>query len=426
MPFYRSSAACGTGMQGAFFGNLSSANPRQQMNGLTSFLDASTVYSSSLALEKQLRNWTSPEGLLRVNTRHQDAGRAYLPFARPSACAPEPGPRGTAAVPCFLAGDSRASEVPALTALHTLWLREHNRLASALKALNAHWSAHTAYQEARKVVGALHQVRGPGAPGAWGRGRSRWGSPAGRQGGGFRDTGRSLDAPLRVTTSRPRGAHMGPMKQNGDGRDVRTRFRRAGGQEPVPISDGPSDPLRTPTRWPGPRRGCGSRGSLWGSYPSPTVGGLPAVPPGGVVLGWAVPMPLPRRGLRGHMLSNLAPRSGRWTGPRTVDARECVRRACVPSSPASPQEPCPRPPRTGPHFSASLFTFRFSGVFFQSIASLRCFFANISETPKQREVVFRVDKCLPGGGLHRRGSRSRPSFLLLRSGSLPSWKASWR
>ncbi|XP_032722907.1 LOW QUALITY PROTEIN: thyroid peroxidase [Lontra canadensis] len=158
LPFYRSSAACGTGMQGAFFGNLSSANPRQQMNGLTSFLDASTVYGSSPALEKRLRNWTSPQGLLRVNTRHRDAGRAYLPFARPAACAPEPGPHGTAAAPCFLAGDSRASEVPALAALHTLWLREHNRLASALKALNAHWSTHTAYQEARKVVGALHQI----------------------------------------------------------------------------------------------------------------------------------------------------------------------------------------------------------------------------------------------------------------------------
>ncbi|KAM5318229.1 thyroid peroxidase [Glossophaga mutica] len=159
LPFYRSSAACGTGAQGALFGNLSTANPRQQMNGLTSFLDASTVYGSSPALEKQLRNWTSAEGLLRVNTRHRDAGRAYLPFAPPRAapaCAPEPGAQGPA--PCFLAGDSRASEVLSLTALHTLWLREHNRLAAALKELNPHWSADTAYQEARKVVGALHQV----------------------------------------------------------------------------------------------------------------------------------------------------------------------------------------------------------------------------------------------------------------------------
>ncbi|XP_069350570.1 thyroid peroxidase isoform X1 [Eulemur rufifrons] len=161
LPFYRSSAACGTGDQGSLLGNLSRANPRQQMNGLTSFLDASTVYGSTPAAERQLRNWTSAEGLLRVNARHRDAGRAYLPFAprpAPPACAPEPGAPGTARAPCFLAGEGRASEVPSLTALHTLWLREHNRLAAAFKALNAHWSADTAYQEARKVVGALHQI----------------------------------------------------------------------------------------------------------------------------------------------------------------------------------------------------------------------------------------------------------------------------
>uniref|UniRef100_A0A5F9C782 Thyroid peroxidase n=1 Tax=Oryctolagus cuniculus TaxID=9986 RepID=A0A5F9C782_RABIT len=155
LPFYRSSPACGTGDQGALFGNLSQANPRQQMNGLTSFLDASTVYGSSPASEKQLRNWTSAEGLLRVNTRHRDAGRAYLPFAQhvPAACVPEPGAPGEPHAPCFLAGDGRASEVPSLTAVHTLWVREHNRLAAKFKALNPHWSADTTYQEARKVVG---------------------------------------------------------------------------------------------------------------------------------------------------------------------------------------------------------------------------------------------------------------------------------
>lgn len=132
------------------------------MNGLTSFLDASTVYGSSPASETLLRNWTSAEGLLRINAHHSDAGRAFLPFAPrvPAACAPGPGTPAEARAPCFLAGDGRASEVPSLTAVHTLWLREHNRLAVKLKALNPHWSADTAYQEARKVVGALHQVCG--------------------------------------------------------------------------------------------------------------------------------------------------------------------------------------------------------------------------------------------------------------------------
>ncbi|KAL2099322.1 hypothetical protein ACEWY4_005802 [Coilia grayii] len=61
-------------------------------------------------------------------------------------------------VECFLAGDSRVNEVLPLTALHTLWVREHNRVAATLKALNPQWSAEVTYQESRKIIGALHQA----------------------------------------------------------------------------------------------------------------------------------------------------------------------------------------------------------------------------------------------------------------------------
>lgn len=187
------------------------------MNSFTSFLDASTVYGSSPASEAQLRNWSSAEGLLRVNTRHRDRGRAHLPFpppGTPSACVPEPGGPGRS--PCFLAGDGRASEAPALAALHTLWLREHNRLAAALKALNPHWSADTAYQEARKVVGALHQVRGPGpghasqAPGQAG------GSHGGSSGGGSRAQA-VCSRPAGPRRARPQSAAAGTAASCADG-----------------------------------------------------------------------------------------------------------------------------------------------------------------------------------------------------------------
>ncbi|XP_067400986.1 thyroid peroxidase [Emydura macquarii macquarii] len=160
MPFYRSSPACGTGDHGILFGNLSTLNPREQINLLTSFLDASTVYGSTPPVENKLRNFTSKEGLLRVNVQYYDNDQEYLPFVDqvPSPCAQDPNSDEAERIECFMAGDSRSSEVISLTAMHTLWLREHNRLAKALKKLNRHWSSETVYQEARKIVGALHQI----------------------------------------------------------------------------------------------------------------------------------------------------------------------------------------------------------------------------------------------------------------------------
>ena len=41
-----------------------------------------------------------------------------------------------------------------LASLHTVMVREHNRLASLLETVNPHWDEETLYQEARKMVGA--------------------------------------------------------------------------------------------------------------------------------------------------------------------------------------------------------------------------------------------------------------------------------
>lgn len=154
MPFYRSTPACIVNSGS----DIGPALQRQQMNAITSFVDASVVYGHTPKLQSYLRDLRGLNGKLAVNTQFKDPkGRPYLPFIAtlPSACHQDPqGER----VECFSAGDTRANEGLPLASLHTLWLREHNRIAEALKHINGHWSPETIYQETRKIIGALHQI----------------------------------------------------------------------------------------------------------------------------------------------------------------------------------------------------------------------------------------------------------------------------
>ena len=51
-----------------------------------------------------------------------------------------------------LVGEGRVNENVALTTLHTLFSREHNRIEGALHHLNPHWDGETLYQVFKKLL----------------------------------------------------------------------------------------------------------------------------------------------------------------------------------------------------------------------------------------------------------------------------------
>ena len=101
----------------------SAGSPREQINEITSFIDASGVYGSDIARADGLRDLSS-NGLLRTS-----AGN-LLPFNTTGLA----NDNGIIADPttAFVAGDVRANEQIGLTATHTLFVREHNRIATDL------------------------------------------------------------------------------------------------------------------------------------------------------------------------------------------------------------------------------------------------------------------------------------------------------
>jgi peroxidase len=145
--FSRTPAAPGTGV----------STPRQQVNTLSSYIDASNVYGVDPTRLEWLRvgpvdgdmsnngarlMLTADDFLPRVGARGNPSTAPAMDLMGPLAGTPNR---------AVVAGDVRANENIALTALHTLFAREHNRIVSLLPS----WlSAEDRFQIARREVGA--------------------------------------------------------------------------------------------------------------------------------------------------------------------------------------------------------------------------------------------------------------------------------
>jgi len=121
-------------------------NPRQQMNEITAWIDASNVYGSDVKRAIALR---ANDGTGKLNTSAGD----LLPFNTggfPNAGGDDPS--------LFLAGDIRSNEQVGLTSMHTLFIREHNRYVGELAAERPGLSGDELYERGRRFVGALMQA----------------------------------------------------------------------------------------------------------------------------------------------------------------------------------------------------------------------------------------------------------------------------
>ena len=117
---------------------IDSCTKRENMNIISGLLDTSNVYGSDTKVATCLRSFEDGKLLVDEN--------GLLPVAGASA-----GGFGVQA------GDARAPEMPALSAMHALWMREHNRICDLIKQKKPFATDEYLYQNARRILNAEFQ-----------------------------------------------------------------------------------------------------------------------------------------------------------------------------------------------------------------------------------------------------------------------------
>ena len=107
---------------------------RYHINQLSAYIDAGNVYGSDPATATKLR--TNFGGLLKVTTPGN-----ILPIISGK----------------FTAGEGRVNENPALATIHTVFMREHNRIAGLVAQVNPLLTDSEIYNHARRIVTAEMQ-----------------------------------------------------------------------------------------------------------------------------------------------------------------------------------------------------------------------------------------------------------------------------
>lgn len=123
-------------------------NYRQLPNVITSWLDLSSVYGSDEERSQFLRSFQGGQ----LKTSEGD----LLPYN--DGTLENDNPREENPTDLYVAGDVRVNENAVLASLHTLFMREHNRIAIQLAQVHQNWSDDRLFQRARQLNIAQYQA----------------------------------------------------------------------------------------------------------------------------------------------------------------------------------------------------------------------------------------------------------------------------
>ena len=130
------------------------SNPLRHPNLVSTFMDASMVYGSNEGRANALR---TNDGTGRLKVSEGDLLPINNSETFPDGVLPNSVRGLTDPDTLFATGDVRANENIGLTALHSVFVREHNRLADEISEANPELSGEEIYQRVRKLVAAQIQ-----------------------------------------------------------------------------------------------------------------------------------------------------------------------------------------------------------------------------------------------------------------------------
>jgi peroxidase len=126
----------------------STSEHREQVNDVTHWLDLSVIYGSDNKTSKSLRKMS--DGLLQTSSI-SGLKSDQLPFGNIGGCKCGIGQN------CFRSGEPRLNIHMVLISIQTIFVREHNKKAVELKALNPKWTDQALFNGARRLLIAEYQ-----------------------------------------------------------------------------------------------------------------------------------------------------------------------------------------------------------------------------------------------------------------------------